>query len=288
MTVTLVPVRGTYLDSAGEPMSGRITFRPTPARMTDTEDDVTIIGGQQVTAELDETGSFEVELFATDDPSLNPTNFTWFVAERIRNGSSYYIETPMSAAAAGIDLVDVAPVARANGVAITRGEPGEPGADGEDGAPGTVPTEDIEAAVIEAVEANAAGITLAVAKRTTNFVADTATAVSSFSITVVGTGNPVDIEFSAAKIYHNVTIGAVVTATIYATGGIYSLTAIASDARSSFATANGPAVNPKALDMVLTDGVSYTFVVYLSDNTAGNSTLFASTAQPMVLRATAR
>ena len=73
-------VTGTYLNGAGEPAKGRITFTPT-SRIVDTDDNVIVEGA--IVATLDENGSFSIELPTTDNLLLSPQGWAYEVNVRL-------------------------------------------------------------------------------------------------------------------------------------------------------------------------------------------------------------
>jgi hypothetical protein len=73
-------VIGTYLSALGNPAQGRVTFTPT-TRVVDANDAVII--EDTITAALDETGSFEIDLPTTDNPLLAPPGWGYKVEVRI-------------------------------------------------------------------------------------------------------------------------------------------------------------------------------------------------------------
>lgn len=112
-----VEVRGRYLKGDDTPASGQVTFAPRPRAINDSGDG-DILVSSAVTAVLDEAGEFTVTLQASDDPSLDPTGWTYRVREQIVGASgtrAYDIDIPTSAVVAGIDLWDVAPASPASG-----------------------------------------------------------------------------------------------------------------------------------------------------------------------------
>lgn len=74
-------VVGTYLTGVGNPADGRVTFTPT-ARIVDANDAVIVEG--TLTAPLDATGSFEIDLPTTDNPLLYPAGWAYQVHVRIQ------------------------------------------------------------------------------------------------------------------------------------------------------------------------------------------------------------
>jgi hypothetical protein len=73
-------VIGTYLSALGNPARGRVTFTPT-TRVVDEND--AIIVEDTLTASLDNSGTFEIELPTTDNLLLSPTGWAYEVSVRI-------------------------------------------------------------------------------------------------------------------------------------------------------------------------------------------------------------
>jgi hypothetical protein len=71
-------VTGTFVNVAGDPKRGTVTFRPSFTRGLDAGADVVFVP-EIVTASLDTQGHFSIQLAATDDPDLAPLNFTYNV-----------------------------------------------------------------------------------------------------------------------------------------------------------------------------------------------------------------
>ncbi|MFD9920662.1 hypothetical protein [[Kitasatospora] papulosa] len=113
-----VPVYGRYIDFAGTPAHGTVTFTPSLGYVKNPDADVLILSTDLV-ATLDETGAFSIHIPATDDPDVTPSGFTWTVTEHL-NGKTwrppYSISVPQDTQAPGIDLVTVAPVLPASEV----------------------------------------------------------------------------------------------------------------------------------------------------------------------------
>lgn len=119
--MTMVEVRGRYIDVLGGPASGHVTFTARPDVTYDSATKAFIIG-QSRTAVLDGDGAFAVELQATDDPELDPVTWTYQVREWVGNAwLRPGFDTPVPAAAVedGIELGDVAPATPASGVATS-------------------------------------------------------------------------------------------------------------------------------------------------------------------------
>jgi lysophospholipase L1-like esterase len=115
MTVR-VAVRGTFIKPNGTPAAGQVSF--TPRVQTILNDNADTITVQSVSADLDGTGHFTVNLQATDDPDINPSGWTYLVQESVYGGGvgrTYDISVPAAAVGTGIDLVTLAPVSPAGG-----------------------------------------------------------------------------------------------------------------------------------------------------------------------------
>ncbi len=115
--MTTVEVRGRYIDALGEPARGSISFRPRPAVVYDDATD-SFISGHAVTVTLNAYGRFAVDLHATDDPDLDPIEWTYTVQEIIDGKylrAAFDMDVPLASAVAGIELGDVAPASAASG-----------------------------------------------------------------------------------------------------------------------------------------------------------------------------
>lgn len=108
--LTTVAVSGTYVDIAGNPVAGQVKF--TPRAILKDPDEDTIIVPKVVSITLDETGSFAVVLPVTDDPDVQPVNWTYYVEEAFPRGRTYDISLP---AGGSINLADVAPALPSTG-----------------------------------------------------------------------------------------------------------------------------------------------------------------------------
>lgn len=101
-----VTVRGQYVGFDSSVIVGSVVFTPRATRLLD-EDDLTVIIPRPITAPLDATGRFAVELPATDDPDITPVDFTYEVRETFAGGETYDIEVPLSAATTGLDIAEI-------------------------------------------------------------------------------------------------------------------------------------------------------------------------------------
>lgn len=119
----LVTVTGTFVHPDNSPAAGYVMFTPQPGVVADSSDDNLIVA-TPVTAELDGTGSFSVQVAASDDPALDPTGWTYEVTEAIvgRPIRTYYVDI---IAPGPHDLFDLAPVpAVIGGFRLIPGPPG--------------------------------------------------------------------------------------------------------------------------------------------------------------------
>lgn len=105
--IPTVRVTGRFLTPEGKPLAGQVIFRA-PGMVTFPDSDV-ILGGP-VAAPLDSTGAFEVVLPATDAPDMNPTGWSYAVAEQLAGvpmNRTYSVLLPAETPA--VDLADIAP-----------------------------------------------------------------------------------------------------------------------------------------------------------------------------------
>lgn len=135
----------------GVPAKGSIFFRPSPIKLLDgasSPNPVTILPAV-VEATLDSEGYLcgygttrGIRLIATDDPDLNPQDWTWTVEFRLTAQDdtpvaipSFNIELPSSTT---VDLTTVSPVPDANGTYYLVGPQGPTGPTGPQGPSGTI------------------------------------------------------------------------------------------------------------------------------------------------------
>jgi hypothetical protein len=85
-------VYATYLDAAGNPAEGFVTFEPRFV-LTDAAD-ATFVTTDPVRGDLDPTGYMHVDLMCTDDTDLAPPGWTWRVREHITGGRDFDIFVP--------------------------------------------------------------------------------------------------------------------------------------------------------------------------------------------------
>ena len=137
----------------GVPAKGSIFFRPSPIKLLDagsSPNPVTILPAV-VEATLDSAGYLcgygttrGVRLVATDDPDLNPQDWTWTVEFRLTAQDdtpvsipSFSIELPSNTT---VDLTTVSPVPDANGIYYLIGPQGPTGPTGATGPAGAAAT----------------------------------------------------------------------------------------------------------------------------------------------------
>lgn len=104
--ITTITVTGTLLSYGGVPMPGSVVFTPS-VQVTDVTGNV-ILTPQPIIVPL-VNGTFSVVLPCTDDPTLNPTGFTYYVDERVPDGTQYSISIPRSLGAS-VDLSHLAQI----------------------------------------------------------------------------------------------------------------------------------------------------------------------------------
>jgi hypothetical protein len=144
-------VKGTFLDFAGNAITGTVTFSPAPSLVLDagSTPPVTMLPQPVVVNLVD--GAFVQELVATDDTDLNPSGWTYSVSFKLKAGAanvtvpSFPIAVPQGLVGAAVDLALVAPITSSGGVLITRGV-GVPPTDGV--TPGWVVTLDDDGTTI--------------------------------------------------------------------------------------------------------------------------------------------
>lgn len=94
--LTTVTVTGRYIDHNGSPVRGSVTF-DTDYYVLDAGESVVVIEAP-ITANLDATGSFSVDLIATDDPDMTPTGWTWTLTPNFQGAFPLEFSLPASLA----------------------------------------------------------------------------------------------------------------------------------------------------------------------------------------------
>lgn len=109
---------GCFIDLGGNPMKGKVILTPAPSVLLDRVPKY-IISGRPFMADLDPaTGSFYLQVPATDDPDVSPVGWTYAVTEP--SGRNYNITIPISTPPLNqpghplhgqpvIDLIDIVP-----------------------------------------------------------------------------------------------------------------------------------------------------------------------------------
>jgi hypothetical protein len=110
-TVTVV---GKYVLLNGQAASGTVTFKSTTVLVDAAAHEVVM--PVDITASLDGTGSISLDLPATNDPDISPSNFTYTVVENITGttGRTYSIQVPYNTSG-NLDLSTIAPVSPSSG-----------------------------------------------------------------------------------------------------------------------------------------------------------------------------
>lgn len=108
-SLTVINLRGTFLDSEGNPGVGSILVYSEEHLVSSIDN--TIVAPLNFEAELNSVGYFSVDIPATNDPQWGPANFTYTVKENLTTGvRSYKIAVPYDSAGGVLDLADVSPV----------------------------------------------------------------------------------------------------------------------------------------------------------------------------------
>lgn len=94
--LTTVEVTGRYIDHNGSPVRGSVTF-DTDYYVLDAGESVVVIEAP-ITVNLDSTGSFAVDLIATDDADMTPTGWTWTLTPNFTGAFPLEFELPASLA----------------------------------------------------------------------------------------------------------------------------------------------------------------------------------------------
>jgi hypothetical protein len=111
-------VTGTYKTPTGGPAKGRVSFTPT-VQVFDENDAIVI--RSPIIANLDDSGSFSIELPTTDNPLLKPANWTYEVNVRLFGvkPKKFYAEVPY-ADGQPVDFLNAASAATTRSTASTQ------------------------------------------------------------------------------------------------------------------------------------------------------------------------
>lgn len=123
--IETVILTGRYIRPDGRPLRGTLKIF-SPDRLTFPGTDTVAAGSAVV--ELDDTGAFSVSLIATDQPGMDPTDWTYRVDESLHQvgGRTYSIKLPSTTPI--VDIADIAPADPANGdYVLVPGPQGPPG-----------------------------------------------------------------------------------------------------------------------------------------------------------------
>lgn len=115
-------VEATYVDLAGNPMTGLVQFSTTAQVLIAATSEVIIVP-ILMEAVLDENGHIRIELPATDDPDINPIGWTYQVREVFTGFTRTYSIT--LSVGETIDLSTESPVTSTSGTPIIRGPRGD-------------------------------------------------------------------------------------------------------------------------------------------------------------------
>lgn len=104
--LTTVEVTGRYVDASGAAVRGSVTFTlDTPLLDAGAS---TVIIETEYTVALDSTGSFAVDLPATDDPDVDPNGWTWKLTPNFTGADSLTFSLPASLAPS-VDVTVLSP-----------------------------------------------------------------------------------------------------------------------------------------------------------------------------------
>lgn len=123
----MVTITGTLTNAVdGTPHTGPGFIEPTVPVILDAGNQQVRLAGQPF--ELDEDGAFEIDVPDPNDPTLNPTGYTYRVGIRPAAGDPLEVVFSVPSGATTLDLADITPVTATAGIPITRGEKGDTGA----------------------------------------------------------------------------------------------------------------------------------------------------------------
>lgn len=125
--IATIWVIGRWIDLAGQPLRGAVTFAPAVHVLVD-QDEHTVILARSFVAQLDATGTAAIRLPATDDPDIQPVGWTYLVQEPTV-GRRYDLVVPHGTPLLDrpghplhgqqvIDLADIDPAAASGGVVV--------------------------------------------------------------------------------------------------------------------------------------------------------------------------
>lgn len=307
-------ITGTFTHPDGTAHHGSVRVTPSVPVMRDQAGDVIMSGSMAV--ELDETGAFTITLPASDDAALDPTGVTYALQARLTGAASQRFTGVFVTTDGTVDLADLGsldPAApsyqewvnaaetaagqaeaaqavaeaeateaagHATAAAGSAAAAASSAADAETAVTGVATA--VDEAVEQAIEDHTPGISLGYAERPTSHTPTSGGTIPSLTVIVVGQGRPVDIEAQVTKGYHS---AASAPLTFALQSGAVS---IASDEGNSYSTTTGKSFRAKRSNMVLVDGVTYTFTILVAHGLAGTMTWFADANRPMSISVVSR
>jgi len=111
---TLITVQGTYLKLDGTPDSGTVTFRSPVFDLA--ASDPSIMSPGPLRATLDNTGSFSLEVPASNDPDWSPSGWTYIVHVKVTSGAYMFeVMVPYDAPGGTLDMNKLLPSVETDG-----------------------------------------------------------------------------------------------------------------------------------------------------------------------------
>lgn len=111
---TLITVQGTYLKLDGTPDSGTVTFRSPVFDLA--ADDASIMSPGPLKADLDNTGSFSLQVPASNDPDWSPEGWTYTVHVKVTSGAYMFkVMVPFDAPDATLNMNKLLPSVDSDG-----------------------------------------------------------------------------------------------------------------------------------------------------------------------------
>lgn len=151
----------------------------------------------------------------------------------------------------------------------------------------------VSSLVLQEVQDHTPGIDLGTASRTSAFTTTNTTAgngslglITGLTVTITGTGRPVDVRFTAPAVYHSVA-NTFVGVSINAGNPLAATNATFASSQSTL-TNNGNGLEATLRTPALNVGQSYTFQVNVWGGAAGTCTLAAAAYGPIQLAVTSR
>lgn len=134
-------LKGRLLDSAGQPLSGKISVKPDTPIITGLS---TVMTSHSIEAELNAFGEFRVELQGNNAADVTPQGFTYRLSYHVFDHDKEFLEIAPFSFAIGEgqtrDLRDIAPISPNTGEPVTSGPVGPAGPEGPEGPAGPAST----------------------------------------------------------------------------------------------------------------------------------------------------